>query len=271
MATWKVHRDSFNPPALSAADDVAAEETLPWVLVELDAYVAKRENATTAYATTRNGKQIQVTFCLRRPPLVSYLCVHSPDAEIPVEPTILATQDDIVLLRIIVGSEKDVLKEIDYYIYKADDGAGKPSLKHLKRPSRNFSAANIGILPYWHQPEDSQIGGILKRHHLPDSNKDYILAGFLQSALEEPSDWFTLFLYDSKAQDWRTYKVTLDQQQQQQWGGDDFYHKNCKVMAIGDGTTMAFVDLWRGILLCNLHQVEKEAHLHGNGQPLPVL
>ncbi|CAN6225379.1 unnamed protein product [Urochloa humidicola] len=110
MATWRLEPSTLHPPVLSADDVAAAEEILPWVLLELKAYVAKRDNATTAFSRTWDGKRIQVTFCARRPPRASYVCVHSPDAaEIHVEPEIVAVEDRLVVLRITVGPQDDVL------------------------------------------------------------------------------------------------------------------------------------------------------------------
>jgi hypothetical protein len=71
--------------------------------------------------------------------------------------------------------------------------------------------------------------------------------------------------------------VSLSKQRRQRHGGKRFYHRNCKVMAIGgDAATMAFVDLWRGILLCDVLTVEREAVRRRRrvplaGEPMPLL
>uniref|UniRef100_A0A0A9SIU7 Uncharacterized protein n=1 Tax=Arundo donax TaxID=35708 RepID=A0A0A9SIU7_ARUDO len=258
---------TLRPPALSVDDKDAAAGELSWVLLELQAYVSKLENATTARSKTWDGKEIQVTFCRRRPPRLSYLAVYSRDAEIPVEPQILATEDDIVLLRVVVSCQKDVLKNLDYYIYRADDGSGRPSLDHLPRPPSPyfFDARNIGIL---RRPTD--YSSLFLRPHRSDSDSiadEYIVAG-LHMALDELHEefeegTFILSRFDSKMKAWTTNTVSLNHQQKQQYR-NHFEHSNSKVIAIGgDAGTMAFLDLWRGILFCDV--------LPAQGQAIPPL
>ncbi|CAN6218647.1 unnamed protein product [Urochloa humidicola] len=180
MATWRLEPSTLDPPVLSADDVAAAEESLPWTLLELKAYVSKRDNATTAFSRTWDGKRIHVTFCPRRPPRVSYVCVHSPDAaEIHVEPEIIAVEDRLVVLRITGGPQEDVQTNLDYYVYQADDWSGAPSLTHLPRPPSPyfFNASNMGILRY---RTDDQSG--------VDKTASYVVAGLHKEPCGQPQD-----------------------------------------------------------------------------------
>jgi hypothetical protein len=199
MATWRLEPSTLHPPALSADDAAADEESLPWALLELKAYVAKCDNATTAFSSTWDGKRIQVTFCPRRPPRVSYVCVHSPDAaEIHVEPTVLAVEDDLALLRITVGPQEDVYNNLDYYVYQthqADgdgDGSGRPSLAHLPRPPQPyfFDANDIGVVRYRTDDGDEHAG-----------NRGYVVAGLHRAVWGQPAGQFDLCVYDSRRGD----------------------------------------------------------------------
>jgi hypothetical protein len=63
-----------------------------------------------------------------------------------VEPDILAMEEDLVLLRVIVSSKREFLDDADYYIYQA--AGGGPSLKRLPRPPSpyGFDSHQVGIL-----------------------------------------------------------------------------------------------------------------------------
>ncbi|CAL5080181.1 unnamed protein product [Urochloa decumbens] len=252
---------TLNPPVLAADEEDAASQALPWVLLEVEAYVAKRENATTAFFETWDRKQIQVTLCPRRPPRVSYLCVHSPDAEIHVEPKILATEDDLVLLRIAIGRQEDVTDNLEYYVYQADDGSGRPALTHLPQPPRpyRFDSSNMGIMR-------------CRTDHCSDDGcrQEFVVAGLSDAPDDYPEGDFVLCLYKSKDKVWTKSIVSLDEQQRRQYGSD-FDHDNTKMIAIGgDAGTMGFVDLWRGILFCDVLQEEGEAIPPLRYVPLPV-
>ncbi|CAN6201967.1 unnamed protein product [Urochloa humidicola] len=240
---------SLNPPALSAADDAAAQQKLPYVLLELKAYVAKRENATTAFALTCNGNPIQVTFCARRPPSVSFVCVHCPDPdEINTEPAVVATQEGFVLLRVAIGRKDGYLENFDYYIYHAEG----PSLVLLPRPPYHLGGDDAGILCY--------------------GKEGYIVAA-LRHEFWWPNGHFDLCLYDSnKPGHWDVHRVSLSRRRGRK--KKHFFHKNCQVVAIGgDAGTMAFADHWQGILFCDVLRVGDEAARRQpeKGEPMPLL
>ncbi|CAN6171951.1 unnamed protein product [Urochloa humidicola] len=264
---------TLNPPVLAADEEDAASQALPWVLLEVEAYVAKRENATTAFSQTWDRKQIQVTLCPRRPPRVSYLCVHSPDAEIHLEPAILATEDDLVLLRIATGCQEDVMRNRDYYVYQADDGSGRPALTHLPRPPRpyRFDSSNMGIMRCRTDDHNNQDGIFLRPHCSDDGcGQEFVIAGLCDAPDDYPEGDFVLCLYKSKDKVWTRSMVSLDEQQRRQYGSG-FGHDNTKVIAIGgDAGTVGFVDLWRGILFCDVLQEEGEAIPPLRYVPLPV-
>ncbi|CAL5052092.1 unnamed protein product [Urochloa decumbens] len=241
---------SLNPPALSGDDAAAAEEKLPWVLLERDAYVAKHDNATTAFALTCNGKPIQVTFCPRRPPSVSYVCIHCPDPnEINTEPSIVATHEGFVLLRVAIGRKDEYLKNFDYYVYHAEG----PSLMLLPRPPKHFEfdGRDAGVLCY--------------------GKKGYIVAA-LRDEGWWPDGQFDLCLYDSnKPGHWNVHRVLLSKRHGRK---KHFFHMNCQVVAIGgDAGTMAFADHWHGILFCDVLRVGDEAARRRpkEGEPMPLL
>jgi hypothetical protein len=93
---------------------------------------------------TSDKKHIQITFCPRPTPELSRFYIHSPDgASIHVEPFVVATEEDLALLRVGTRSSSYPV----YYLYQADDGLGKPSLTLLpKTPYIHFHATNIGLL-----------------------------------------------------------------------------------------------------------------------------
>ncbi|CAL4950957.1 unnamed protein product [Urochloa decumbens] len=239
---------SLHPPDLDDDNaDGEGESEIPWVLLEDRAYVADRRNATTASSdSNRFGAEIQVTFCFARPPRVSYLCVFctrrpadAKEAEvIAMEPKVLFTDANLVLLRIYLSPDKERIFESDLYVYRPAGDAG-PSLTLLERPpgDRIFEFSQIGVLSS-NRSEDSYMVAALCRDRW----------------IELEGGQFLLYLYDSKLKSWTVHTVSVEDQQFQEHQSQGYFlHHSSKVIAIGgeDGT-MGFVDLWRGILLCDL-------------------
>nr|CAB3462421.1 unnamed protein product [Digitaria exilis] len=236
-------------PIPTAIHGAAAGGEGGWMLLEAFAYFEDVKNTTTAISATPDGKHIQVTFCARAPPLLSRFCVHTPDgAAMHREPLVVATEDDLALIRVDSCTSG---MYIHYYLYQAagDDGSGKPSLTLLLRaPGKlHFNPKDIGLLRR-RRPGATTGGG------------EYIVAGFILTPYDPPS--CTLCLYDSKRADWKVYALSLSRQGQQEYGGkmQTLRHKNHKVVTIGgDAGTMAFVDLWRGMLFCDVLQLKPDA------------
>ncbi|TVU19576.1 hypothetical protein EJB05_35732, partial [Eragrostis curvula] len=277
MCTPRLQNATLHPPALSPNDDDDDGAEIPWVLLEERAYVADSRNATTAFSTTWDNKDIQVTLCLARPPRVSYICVFCPGreyTEFPLEPKILAAEEDLVLLRVIVSSKhgQDMYEDADLYIYQAADMAaagGGPSLKRLPRPPRQFESTHAGILRCGinHKQHHDQSGFVLRPHRDTTDDDFYVVAG-LSRAHSAKAGEFLLLQYSSKVPThWSTDIISLNDQQLAQYEvqhGCDFHHINSKVIAIGGNAgTMGFVDLWKGILFCDVLKVE--------GKPIPPL
>ncbi|KAL6652428.1 hypothetical protein ACP70R_011353 [Stipagrostis hirtigluma subsp. patula] len=204
-----------------------------WVLLDMYAYIADRRNATSACGTTSNGKPIQVTFCTAPPPLVSYLCVWLPDlppTEFDGEPTVEAAEADLVLFRVFLRGPR---RHADHFVYKATCSKG-PSLQLLQDPSPCLPVRHcFSLLPRRHV--------WAPRGHLRD---DHFYIPVLSKRGNQPGD-LKLHLFDSMDKSWRTTTVSLE---------EDYYcHITYKVIALGEeGGLLAFVDAWRGIVVCDV-------------------
>uniref|UniRef100_A0A0E0INM9 DUF1618 domain-containing protein n=1 Tax=Oryza nivara TaxID=4536 RepID=A0A0E0INM9_ORYNI len=134
-----------------------------WVLLDRTAYVADHTNATTAntFFTTRDRRrrrrEIRVTFFPAPPPRVSHFCVHCPSMKpecFAVEPLIIATHEELVLLRVAIGRRHaSYFHELhDFFVYRADssttnnNGGYHPSLDLLPHPGDcYFFDCQVGI------------------------------------------------------------------------------------------------------------------------------
>ncbi|XP_052166959.1 uncharacterized protein LOC127783852 [Oryza glaberrima] len=225
--------ESLRPPTHVAT---AAMTTPPWVLLECDAYIATNHgNATTATSRTRSGHPIEVSFWAAPPPRVSYMCVHCPGLDphkFAAEPTIIATEADLVLLRLALGPRDDSFKTSrqDYFIYHASSTAPKLSL--IPPPvllDNRFIDKQVGIL-----------------RCLDDGT--YIVAA-LCSAFKRGDLDYVLHLYRSGADAWTCHPLSIH-------GlvfDPSFSHVTSKVITVGgEAGTMGWVDINDGILFCDL-------------------
>jgi hypothetical protein len=247
----------LNPPAYGYPDD---GERPPFVLIEPNAYFADRDNATTASCAMRDlGGTLKVTFCVAHPPLVSYMCVHATafdHTEFSVEPHIIATETDggLVLLRLVIGtdpSDISIHSEREYFMYDAS----VPSLQHLPHPDyHQFNDDSVAIVRKC--KKGSQVTS--KEEH-DCSNCDYVLAahsGFCQQSSE-------LCLYQSDTETWSMLPVVLKSYTRTS-------HRTSKTLTIGgDKGTVAWVDLSRNILLCDV--LDKNPNLRSLELPPPIL
>ncbi|KAL6627294.1 hypothetical protein ACP70R_031020 [Stipagrostis hirtigluma subsp. patula] len=233
---------SMHPPTDGDADLV--DGTRPgWVLLDFSAYIPERpcRNATTASCKTGHGKEIQVTFFPAHPPRLSYFCVHCPGAPPSIfstEPKIVAADGKFVLLHVAFGDYYAFFSSTlqEFYMYCADGGPdGGASLELLPRPD---------LSSLRHQ----QIGLIAR-------GDEYTIAALLDDACcHRPSQQglYDVCLLNSKTKVWTKTPAIVPRELVQQYSDfeEGFFHLTAKVIAIGgESGTMAFVDLWRGILL----------------------
>lgn len=140
----------------------------------------------------------------------------------------------------------------EYYVYRAD--SDWPSLDQLESPPTPvFHREDVGLLP---RPY-----GLYTVASLMDIGRD---------------DVYELQLYHSDTQTWTTRQVSVEPQQWDplpkripKYCGSLLRHYSSAVVTIGgEGGTMAWVDLWRSILLCDV--LRPDPSLRGVPIPLPL-
>jgi hypothetical protein len=260
-------------------------------LLNLRVYVAERRNATTAYCDTEGGvgRRIQLTVCAARPPQVSYLCVCCPGLGPDVfaaPPYIVATEADLLLLTVVFGpySARHKPENYEYYVYQAAGPGGIPLLHLIPGPGPSFfqvlSSPVTGILRYssTDHPEpkcrprrragkhkDSNF--IQRPHdgHQPQPQQGgrdaYIIAAISYTCSRNQ---FELHVYHSRTKTWSNKLVLRDHDREKQP-----FRVSRKVITIGgDAGTMAWVDLWNGILFYDLLRQDAD-DAFGRYVPLP--
>ncbi|XP_062192436.1 uncharacterized protein LOC133895922 [Phragmites australis] len=206
-----------------------------WVLLNIHAYLGKRRNATTASATTRDHQTIEGP-----PPFSPASSARRKISSFSVSPSIVNP------------TTSPRQKTPDYFIYRAHTKR-EPSLQRLSRPH-----------PFFH---DDDVGLLSRGHH-------YTIAALIATPT---LNVFHLHRFHSEIGTWTYTKVSVGEPQQSGFPSllipnncsRLLHHDTSTVMAIGgEGGTMGWVDLWRGILFCDL--LRDEPTLRAVPLPLPL-
>jgi hypothetical protein len=128
MSWERYHDASTHPPAIESAGDAVP----PWILLDNQAYLAGGSNRTTAISSTRDSDEVQATFFLVAPPLVSYLSV-SCASKFGTEPRILCTEASLILLAFLHGDPSKITdpEKHDFYVYDVGAESLSPFLLPL--------------------------------------------------------------------------------------------------------------------------------------------
>ena len=255
MATATV--SSWIPPILPECDCYGDA-----VLVDMRCYDSDRPNATTASGTTSRGLPLQVTFHPARPPLLSHFGIHCPGLECTfAAPKVVATDGDLVLLRVPgVLTATASIRAWDYFVY----GPRSRRLDRLPNPHpRSFADSDTALL--------SRDGG-----------GSYAVAALNVRCPVFGRDRHTIIRWDfdlhlyrsSDPRGWITKRMSVEELVRDTLvplpaAMEDamLYHDTGKTVTVGgEHGTVAWVDLWRGIFLCDVlreHPVLRDI-------PLPV-
>ncbi|CAO2185958.1 unnamed protein product [Urochloa humidicola] len=222
---------------------------------------------TNATSTTSTGLPISVTFCAATgPPAVSYLSVDCPGLELDpadrsLAPKILGTDADLALLRVPNSplARYDHSRLSDYFVYRVHSQL--PKLDRLPSPD----LGPFGKLG------DNQIA------ILSCGDGKYAVAA-LEPRFEHD---FRLYLYrsgsDGKAAGrWTSQPVVVENPLRDEVcplpksAKRVIFHLASKVIVLGGARgTVGWVDLWRGILLCDV--LEDSPKLRDMPLPLPSM
>ncbi|KAI5017536.1 hypothetical protein ZWY2020_042424 [Hordeum vulgare] len=252
------------PPTCGYPDD---GDWRPYVLIDQFAYLADRDNATTATTTTIMDSKlkgpIKVTFCAVAPPRVSYLCFHAADmdhAMFPSPPKIMTTETNggLLILMVVVGTHRTdslSLSKREYFVY--DPRAAK--LHHIPHPGRQheFNEKALAIVRKCSQHcksttttatttthHNSGIGLVLRPYQEHHHDCIYVVAA--QSLLFGDPATSHLCMYHSDTKTWSNKPVVVNSYPPRG-------HTTSKTLTIGGDTgTVAWVDLWWGIIFCDV-------------------
>jgi hypothetical protein len=233
-----------NPPPLPILD---GQDAPSWVLLDLLAYSSRCPNATFASSITSTGQRIEVTFSIARPPDVSHFCVHrqgpAPD-DFAGEPKVMATEADLVLFCLpLTRHARRGIVHGDYFLYRAHPQ--HPSLHLLPYPQRTFLNCEMALLRC--SDDEYAIAALRNTLYNAPLNED--------GTLEEPLE-FNLWLYRSTEGRWSSKTLSVAEPLRDMVcpvEKTERYHATTKAITLGGpGGTVGWVDLWRGILVCNV-------------------
>ncbi|KAJ1271434.1 hypothetical protein BS78_06G128600 [Paspalum vaginatum] len=241
-----------------------------WFLLNAHAYPgsAKDQNSTSARAKTRSQQTIEVSFHPSRPPLPSKLFVHCPDLDeeevaFTVLPHIVCVSEGLILLCIPtpLGPERPTtymssVDSSDYFMYRSD--TNNSSLTRLPEPYQFFTDDDIGIL---RRGSDHYTVATLMSTPTPLISTSMPHVYDLHRFHSEDGKWV-----HSKAklvEPHNGFPVKIPPNFSRL-----LWHDTTTVLSIGgEGDTMGWVDLWRGILLCDLRRDDPMPTLRA--MPLP--
>uniref|UniRef100_A0A0E0EUV7 DUF1618 domain-containing protein n=1 Tax=Oryza meridionalis TaxID=40149 RepID=A0A0E0EUV7_9ORYZ len=216
---WKTKHLTLRPPCHGGGDADGGHPD--WVLLDVQAYIADRQNATTATTKLSNDHQIQVTIFAAPPPLVSYICAWSPttdpadlfDTEPTVEPSTPTSSSSASTSRSTMSTTSG------------------PSLTLI--PNQD---------PYLHEPNCITL--------IPRSSHDFYIST-LDTDLRSGIGRYNLCLFDSTNNKWSRDPLSLDQLRNPP-DKNEVLHITEKVITLKHPHLVAFVDLWRGIIICDI-------------------
>ncbi|KAL6867251.1 hypothetical protein ACP4OV_015275 [Aristida adscensionis] len=219
-------------------DPVAAaarfSDSPAWVLLDEFACIGHRRNHTTAASSTSARRPIEVSFVPLDPPRVSRWFVYCPgpmtNRVFNGMPRIINAADSLVVMRMLFfDADGNGGSTVDYFVYRA--GPGTPSLHLVPGPCPKVSfPKQVAVLPCGF-----------------DAGEHYSLV-FPVKRLEPASMVYELHIFSSESQAWSTKiaRISTDTETSYQ---DIMLHDPSKAIATG-GSSLAWIDLWRGILLC---------------------
>ncbi|CAN6349284.1 unnamed protein product [Urochloa humidicola] len=246
---------SWVPPPLAECD--GTDEPSGCVLIDMRCYIADLPNATTATGVTGGGLPIQVTFRAARPPALSHLCVHCPGADFPASaPRVVAAHADLLLLRVPIhpDSLSCVRAEFwDYFVYRAQH---PPRLDLIPNPHpKRVNDCDAALISLDGGGGGYAIAALRNRIPRPDPGGGrgaYITTEFdlhLYRSSAAAAGWVTTTRPLSVEDPARDALVPLPRAV----AGLLPYHETGKAITVGgERGTVAWVDLWRGIILCDV-------------------
>ncbi|KAB8100453.1 hypothetical protein EE612_030994 [Oryza sativa] len=242
------------------------------VLLELWGHVADdddddddhRPDATTATSTTSTGLTISPSRTSPSTALVWRIWTPNPSDKF-VAPTVVSADADLLLLRVPV----DRLARFhhcfsDYFVYKAHPHSEGARLYRLpSRPSdRGFGDDNIAILSCGNDSSSSSSYAVAVLQ--PWYHVDFRLHLCRSTSDGKPgSSWISHQLTVEEPLMRRTVCPVPDSALRR------IFHTTTKVITLGGAKgTVGWVDLWRGILLCDV--LEDSPKLRDMPLPLPA-
>ncbi|CAL4972507.1 unnamed protein product [Urochloa decumbens] len=244
---------------LASSEDRGRHDVPSFVLLDTRSYIAGRANASTATSKTSNDLPIQVTFCAVPPPDLSYLFVHCPGLEVEptdliLAPRVISTDADLILLRV----HRDPMARMfpsrsDYFVYKINPHQSRLDLLPNPYPDR-FNDNELAILSCG----DRYVVATLQIMPL----RSFMLHLYRSGRDGKPGSWISQQVFVEEPQRDRVCPIPKSAQSL-------MYHQTTKVITLGGGKgTVGWVDLWRGILLCDV--LDDSPKLHDIPLPLPA-
>ncbi|KAG2644708.1 hypothetical protein PVAP13_2KG375861 [Panicum virgatum] len=226
------------PPPIHAEDH--PEPPPESILLDRFGYLSDRTNATTAGCRRgrRSGRRILVTFWAAAPPLVSCFTVHCPGlapSAFGDTPEVLCAEDDLALLGVAFcpQGEHHRARNTRYFVYQAGARDKPPSLRRVRTPPGLVLNSSEAVL-------------------LRCRDRDAFFLAALRAAF---IDWecakkqvFDLHLYSSRTGGWSTSRLVNVE------SPPDFtlFSLNTVIAIGGERGSVGWVDLWQGILICDL-------------------
>uniref|UniRef100_K3ZCS7 DUF1618 domain-containing protein n=1 Tax=Setaria italica TaxID=4555 RepID=K3ZCS7_SETIT len=195
------------------------------VLLDTTAYIsaAAISNATTAVGEMSTGAPIHISFCLARPPRLSYI-----------------THANLALLRVPLLGALDLVtnhRHHDYFVYQSPGASSFNRLPHPHPKGAVFQDNEVAIFRC-------------------SGTSHYVIAGLRNTVRTSK---FRLQRYDSDTGSWTSTLLSVHAPVRDEvlpiplTATELLFHETTKVITLGGPrVTIGWVDLWRGILHCDV-------------------